>query len=712
MKPTSRFLAWMLGVLILPLAVSAPAARCQSLPLVTPTAVKVDTDSFKVDYLPYPGAQDYGVWEVTTPTDIKFAGMWHLDADQNSWPFSNMQFNVDANGNPIYPLSVVSDGIPMWSGTYGSWWSAYHHIDIPALEIEENGVTPGVPHTYIIAAFDSLGPIPYLGLYGQTNNLLFPPVAGANPMLMNGMNAFGSNMGDAYWMDLAGVSGMVTNGQGNYQNHPNIIAESQPFTVTTQNTPALPSASSATGVFFDTFTGSQGVFSPPANVNVVTGTQTQTLTDPAGQWTILSTQLDLRDSSVFLHGDHLMDVTVSGGDPRSNNALNVQYGTMAFEPSLTLDLSGGKIGHVTFEVDTHTNTRRWRGLWLALHGDTVTNFNTTDNEPVNQSDQALAFEWEANEIIGNEYAGSPSPMTFIGSNGLGPFYRPFASYQYGHGLDNRTRFDLFTQTVGGKTQYALFEDGAEEADGILPSPLGFSQADVYFTDYAYHLSYGQQELESQAPYETFWIDPNNNGFPYSFEGHWDNMGFESLPASTPWSSIGSLIEMPQPQAPVFTSVTPPPMAPTLTGLAGVGQVALSWSAPAGAAAYNLYRATASGSETLYQPGLTSTTYTDTAVTGSPTYYYEVTAVNAGGESGRSNEVAATPLLGLATATGKFTTFSGTDKPVVDYHFKPTVGAAIDLTQLTPPLAAQATQDCIDGQTVTITYQGNALLSIQ
>jgi fibronectin type 3 domain-containing protein len=88
-----------------------------------------------------------------------------------------------------------------------------------------------------------------------------------------------------------------------------------------------------------------------------------------------------------------------------------------------------------------------------------------------------------------------------------------------------------------------------------------------------------------------------------------------------------------------------PAAPTgLTATPGVVKVSLSWSPVGGATSYNVYRGTTSGAETLYRSGVTATTYTDTSVTGGTTYDYEVTAVNAGGESPRSAEVSATPQV--------------------------------------------------------------------
>lgn len=71
-------------------------------------------------------------------------------------------------------------------------------------------------------------------------------------------------------------------------------------------------------------------------------------------------------------------------------------------------------------------------------------------------------------------------------------------------------------------------------------------------------------------------------------------------------------------------------------------ITLSWSAPASGAptSYNIKRSTTKGSET--QVGTSSaTSYVDTAnLVEGTTYFYVVTAVNAGGESGPSNEVTA------------------------------------------------------------------------
>ena len=107
------------------------------------------------------------------------------------------------------------------------------------------------------------------------------------------------------------------------------------------------------------------------------------------------------------------------------------------------------------------------------------------------------------------------------------------------------------------------------------------------------------------------------------------------------------------------SATPflnPPAAPVLTASAATGLVQLSWTATAHAVTYNLYRGTASGAETAYKTGLTKTALTDFGLTNGTTYYYQVTAVDAAGESAKSNEAAVTkiavsPFTALSANTG-------------------------------------------------------------
>src|SRR5207245_1754329 len=93
-----------------------------------------------------------------------------------------------------------------------------------------------------------------------------------------------------------------------------------------------------------------------------------------------------------------------------------------------------------------------------------------------------------------------------------------------------------------------------------------------------------------------------------------------------------------------TPVAPPGAPGNLTATAGNAQVTLSWTAVSGATGYNVKRSTSSGGPyTTVGPNVTPASFTDSGLTNSTTYYYVVTALNAGGESANSAQVSATPV---------------------------------------------------------------------
>jgi fibronectin type 3 domain-containing protein len=108
----------------------------------------------------------------------------------------------------------------------------------------------------------------------------------------------------------------------------------------------------------------------------------------------------------------------------------------------------------------------------------------------------------------------------------------------------------------------------------------------------------------------------------------------------------------------------PPAAPTgLTATPGNTTVTLNWSSVSGAATYNVLRSTTSGSGyATVASALGNTTYTDPGLTNGNTYYYVVSATNAGGTSPNSAEVSAIPAQNLAQWTATY--FPGVSDPNV------------------------------------------------
>ncbi|MBV8656942.1 MAG: fibronectin type III domain-containing protein [Burkholderiales bacterium] len=97
-----------------------------------------------------------------------------------------------------------------------------------------------------------------------------------------------------------------------------------------------------------------------------------------------------------------------------------------------------------------------------------------------------------------------------------------------------------------------------------------------------------------------------------------------------------------------TTTGTPPAVPVPTGLSVSAVTAstatLSWSAASGVSGYNVYRATTSGGpySKLNSALVTATSYGDSGLAASTTYYWGVTAVNSGGTEGAmSSAVSAT-----------------------------------------------------------------------
>jgi fibronectin type 3 domain-containing protein len=164
---------------------------------------------------------------------------------------------------------------------------------------------------------------------------------------------------------------------------------------------------------------------------------------------------------------------------------------------------------------------------------------------------------------------------------------------------------------------------------------------------------GEQGSKIAASSSTSYTDETVvNGSTYYYEVTADDAAGEG-PASN--QSSGATPEAPQAA----------PASPTeLTVIGGNQQVTLSWAAVTGASSYNVYRSTAAGSAGSKIASSTGISYVDHTAVNGTTYYYQVAAVDAGGESAPSTQSQSVtpqvPVTALAAPTG-LTATAGNDQ---------------------------------------------------
>ncbi len=495
-------------------------------PAVQILSVIPDNSSVKISFKPVAGAKDYRVFDILEPKVVKYAGMAHLEGGP---------FLMNPDGTPVFPFQVSPNG------------NGPTVLNIPYPQIEWNLLEDEQPHTLVVQAVNELGPVPPGNLYNDSNGPL-------NPLNNQSAVTLGMNQGptpDGY---------VSTNGQGPSTDDPKVIAQSAPFIVQADsNYHAIPSTSSDTQTFFDTFADSEASAFKRTAYDPAADTATYTLnagTDKA--WTLQYVGADVRDSYPFINAGHFMDVLFDGGTPGTGNPLHTSFGYMTMSPDQTVDFSNGKVLHVTMEVDLHQDGRRWTGIELAPANDPFTSLDQEGN--INKSDRGFFFDYNPGGCDASVYTGPgagggrPAGTSLWGALGQAQNWCNLTNFYWGGegiNLDNRGKLDLFIT----QNYVTLFINGQLAMESTIPGGLPFTQAKVYFTHYVYHTSNDHNELQQYRPWDTFWI----NYYSWSDERHWDNMGFEVFPASAASNSAAwqKLVAMP--------AAVSPKLAPTGSG---------------------------------------------------------------------------------------------------------------------------------------------------
>ena len=192
-----------------------------------------------------------------------------------------------------------------------------------------------------------------------------------------------------------------------------------------------------------------------------------------------------------------------------------------------------------------------------------------------------------------------------------------------------TQINLTWSPVTGATSYNLYRSASAGGEGSAPYKTGITQQ-------SYSVTFSDTGLTSGTSYYYTAVPVGPGG-----EGASSNEA-----SATPGSTALA--------------------APALKGVAGSGQVTLTWSSVTGAASYNLYRTSGQGGPgLLYKTGLTASPFTDVGLTNGSPYTYSVTAVALSGEGTASNQITlvpgspalAAPLLSAQAASSTQITLS-------------------------------------------------------
>jgi hypothetical protein len=558
---------------------------------VTITGVAANHSAVRVYFNPVAGAKDYRVYDVTSPNNVKYAGLTHLSPSPNCPGTYCLHHFVTTDGvTPVVPYQIAS------GATGGP-----QVIDGPAIQIDWNNVGDGAPHTLIVEAVNLLGPAPPGNLYRENQNLplINPPPPGA---------MLGSNKGPT-------PDGKTsTNGQGPYTNNPQVIAASAPFVVQANTAyRAIPSKPTATQLFFDTFENAEGSTIQQISRNDTIadsfgnlGTMSYRMNAGTSKaWEIEFRRTDNINSMPMISSDHFMDMLFDGATPGTNAPTHVIFGSMSMTPTQTFDMSNGRMLHMTMEVDGHQSLRRWVDFNVVPASDPLQAWHP-DGEAINNTNRGIFLEIKDGGCTLDIFTGSESgpgsrPTGTAGGSAHGArLWGPSGSTggapimcnwdqmylaknlsKNGFGLDDKSRYDFFLSPAHA----ALFQDGQLIVQSDIPAgsfPWSNVPLKGYYSHYLYHSDQERQDLEQFVvsgqtmcyPLNSYWFNdpvtgtsagttvcntpyPPGYGFVYSDERHWDNMGFEVMPVSdVPTGSFAVLAPLVQPPPRVNGSTVP------------------------------------------------------------------------------------------------------------------------------------------------------------
>ncbi len=229
-----------------------------------------------------------------------------------------------------------------------------------------------------------------------------------------------------------------------------------------------------------------------------------------------------------------------------------------------------------------------------------------------------------------------------------------------------------TQSVCAVT--ILWEAAYAKSFQIQMSPDAATWTTIYSTTTGTGGTQSLTGLSGSGRYIRMYGTVRATGYGYSI---WEfqvysGTGATNTPTNTPGAATNTPTVQPPTNTPAAPTATPSgaPLTPASEELHANydSSITIDWTASSGATSYRIYRSTTSGAEgnTPYVT-TTGTTYTDANLSSTPIYFYEISAVNAFGESARTPEDASktpppTPCCGTTAGvvSGNSLIFYGKD----------------------------------------------------
>jgi sugar lactone lactonase YvrE len=294
----------------------------------------------------------------------------------------------------------------------------------------------------------------------------------------------------------------------------------------------------------------------------------------------------------------------------NNNGGTTKSQTKFFQPSGVAEAGDGSL-IVTDYGNNEVKVVSTSGITTNLYGVPSSLWDTTDQD-------VFPGWWDGTVVVPFQVGYVESRLPFgvaIASDGS-----VYVSEDYYH---------VIRHITGAGLQAPLLPPTAPTG---LSATVAFGQANLTWSASSGATSYNVERAStSGGPYTTI---ANTSGTSYTDTGLSNGTTYYYVVSAVGAGGVSGIS--------AELIVTLPTLLPP-TGLSATtnfNQVKLTWAASPGAASYNVKRSPSTGGETTIA-NVTATTYSDTTVVNGSTYYYVVSAVNAGGESANSLEISAT-----------------------------------------------------------------------